>query len=295
MDTEHHDIAAAALCGTDAIVLVKAADGRALLANPAMTRTTGWTAEELASRPFWEVYVAPEDVDRAREVFGRSLAAGTSSTEEGDWLDRSGDRRRIRMLNNVIRGVDGRPSAMVTVATDVTDARRREAVLARRAATDPLTGLHNRAALVEVLDAELAEGAGAGCGVLFCDLDGLKAANDEHGHHVGDLLLVEVSRRLRSTTRDTDLVARFGGDEFVVVCPGLDEPGLTRLAARVEQEVTRSVPTPAGPLPVGVSIGMATGTPGMRSEEVLRTADRRMYRVKRTHRDRRRPPRGARG
>ena len=97
------DLACAAFHGTDALVVVLGADGRALLVNPTMTRATGWTEAELMRRPFWDVYVAPEDVDRAKVAFGRSILEGLAFPQEGDWLDHSGGRRRISMQNSVLR------------------------------------------------------------------------------------------------------------------------------------------------------------------------------------------------
>ena len=285
------DLACAAFHGTDALVVVLGADGRALLVNPTMTRATGWTEAELVRRPFWDVYVAPEDVDRAKVAFGRSILEGLAFPQEGDWLDHSGGRRRISMQNSVLRDEQGRPYAVVTVGVDVTDQRRHEAALRQRAETDPLTGLRNRGAFFEALTAELGDPSRtSSCGLLFCDLDGFKRANDEHGHGVGDLLLVEVARRLRAVTGVSDVVARLGGDEFVILCPGADEQRVDVLASRLEAEVSRPVLTPRGPVRLGVSVGTTVGRPGAHPDEVLRAADQRMYRVKSSRRTTRPQP-----
>ena len=275
------DLACAAFYGTDALVVVIGADGRPVLINPAMTRATGWTEAELSSRPFWDVYVAPEDVDRAKVAFRRSVLEGLAFPQEGDWLDRSGGRRRISMQNSVLRDASGRPCAVVTVGVDVTDQRRQEAALRQRAETDPLTGLRNRGALFEALIAQLGGGSHpSSCGLLFCDLDGFKQANDEHAHGVGDLLLIEVARRLQDVTGVSDVVARLGGDEFVILCPGADEQRLAVLASRVEAEVSRPVPIPGGVVRLGVSVGTALGHAGTHPDDVVRAADQQMYRTK---------------
>lgn len=286
------ELVEAAFEGTDALVLVIGADGRCLLANTAMTRSTGWTEQDLRSRPFWDVFVAPEDVANAQHAWHLSITEGLAFPQEGDWLDVRGGRRRISMQNTVLRDASGGPYAVVTVGVDVTERRRQEALLRQRAETDDLTALANRGALLTVLTAALADPAGGGCGVLFCDLDGLKAANDRHGHHTGDLLLVEVARRLREVAGVEDLVARFGGDEFAVACPGADEERMARLAAAVQEQVGRPVLTPAGTIPVGVSVGTAVGGAGADPDQVLRTADARMYRAKTARRHVRTPPHG---
>jgi cyclic di-GMP phosphodiesterase Gmr len=274
------DLVWAAMQATDALVVVVGPDGRALFTSPSMTRATGWTAAELARRPHWEVFIAPEDVENARDAHERAVGLGLAFLQEGDWLDRSGGRRRVSILSAVIPEATGRPCAVVFVARDVTDERHAQAALRRRADTDPLTGLDNRARLFEALTDVLADDAAGGCGLLFCDLDGFKQVNDAHGHHVGDLLLVELAARLRRVAGAGDVVARLGGDEFVVLSPGTDPDRLAAVARRVEAELSRPVVVPSGVVRVGVSVGTAVGAPGADPDALVRCADRHMYRVK---------------
>jgi cyclic di-GMP phosphodiesterase Gmr len=170
------------------------------------------------------------------------------------------------------------------VGLDVTDDRRREELLHQRAQTDLLTGIANRGALFDALRRRLEEGPG--CALLFCDLDQFKEVNDEHGHAVGDRILAEVAGRLVGLTGPEDLVARFGGDEFVILCPTLDEAALADLVQRVAAEVGRPFPGPEGPLSIGVSVGIAIGRAGESGDELIGRADRAMYGVK-THQRRR--------
>jgi diguanylate cyclase (GGDEF)-like protein/PAS domain S-box-containing protein len=274
------DLLWAAMAATDALVVVVGTDGRALFTSPSMTRATGWTEADLARRPHWEVFVAPEDVENARDAHERAVGLGLAFPQEGDWLDRSGGRRRVSILSTVLPDASGRPYAVVFVAQDVTEQRRAEAALRRRADTDPLTGLDNRGRLFEALTGVLADENAGGCGLLFCDLDGFKQVNDAHGHHVGDLLLVELAARLRRVAGAGDVVARLGGDEFVVLSPGSDRDRLAVLAERVEQALSRPVTVPSGVVRVGVSVGTSVGSPGADPDVLVRIADRRMYRVK---------------
>ena len=278
------ELVRAAFDATAALVLVVDAGGRAILVNDALLHATGWTEAELTGRPFWDTLVAPEDVAGAQDHVRRGIEEGAVFPQEGDWLDRAGGRRRVSTQNSLIRDADGLPVAIVTVGMDVTDQRRAEADLRERAATDLLTGLRNRAALFEALGDALTGPDAPGCGLLFADLDGFKAANDSYGHHVGDLVLVEVATRLRRVTGMHDVVARLGGDEFVVLCPGGDLARLTALAERVEAELVRPVDGPQGPVHVGVSIGTALAPRGTDADEAVRAADRQMYRVKQAHR-----------
>lgn len=271
---------------TAALVCIMDADGRMLLANRALERFTGKTAEKLRGSWFWEALVAPENVVLAQDAFERAMATGTAYPGEADWLTGDGDRRRVATRNTVLLDSDGLPYALACMGIDVTEDRRREQLLHQRAQTDLLTGIANRGALFEALQRRLEEGPG--CALLFCDLDHFKAVNDEHGHAVGDRILAEVAARLVAVTGPPDLVARFGGDEFVILCPTPDLAALAALVERVTAEVRRPFPGPEGPLTIDVSVGIALGEPGESADELIGRADRAMYGAK-THQRRRAP------
>ena len=265
---------------TEALISVVDGDGRILLANPALQRFTGRSAEQLLGSRFWDVYVVPEHQELACDAVARAMDTGAAAAQEGDWLTADGERRRVYMRNTVLRDEAGVPYAIGCVAVDVTEDRRREAQLHLRAQTDLLTGLANRGALFDALRARLAEGSD--CALLFCDLDGFKVVNDQHGHAVGDRLLAEVALRLAELAAPGDLVSRFGGDEFVILCHGRPESDLADLAARVSDRVRAPFDGPEGTLTVGVSVGIAVGRPGDTADELISRADRAMYGAK-TH------------
>src|SRR4051794_10209523 len=280
------DLLRAFVDATDALVCIVDGSGRILLANRALQEFTGRAGDELRGRWFWDVYVAPEHVVLAQDAVERAMATGTAHPQEGDWLTGDGERRRVAMRNTVLLDDDGLPYAIACVGMDVTADRRREELLHQRAQTDLLTGIANRGALFDALHRRLAEGPG--CGLLFCDLDRFKAVNDEHGHAVGDRILAEVAARLVALAAPGDLVARFGGDEFVILCPDPDEEALADLVDRVAAEVGRPFAGPEGPLSIGVSVGIAVGLPGESGDELIGRAHRAMYRAK-THQRRRFP------
>ena len=156
------------------------------------------------------------------------------------------------------------------------------AALTRQVLTDPLTGLANRALVLDRLRAAArAVRSGTGFGVLYLDLDGFKAVNDRFGHAVGDDLLAAVANRLRDAVRTDDTAGRMSGDEFVVVCEGLDGPrALEAARRRVQDALGRPY---AGGTVVGVSVGAALWA-GEQPEDLLRLADERMYACKRAAR-----------
>lgn len=152
--------------------------------------------------------------------------------------------------------------------------------LRRQASTDGLTGLLNRGELYKLLESFLADPHATGdVGVLYGDLDLFKQVNDHYGHGAGDRLLCEVADALRASVRAVDLVARFGGDEFVVVCPDLE--GREHLEQVIDR-VRRSVASVGEPgRRVTMSIGGVLSRPGLGCDEMVRLADERMYRDKR--------------
>jgi diguanylate cyclase (GGDEF)-like protein/PAS domain S-box-containing protein len=265
---------------TSALVCVVDGEGRVLLANPALQRFTGRSAAELLGQDFCDVYIVPEDVALARDAVARAMATGVAYPQEGDWLAAGGRRRRVSMHTDVLADEAGVPYAVVCIGFDVTVAREREAQLHRRTRTDLLTGMANRSALFEELRDHLDPETGKGCGVLFCDLDQFKVVNDRFGHAVGDALLVDVARRLCAVADADDLVARFGGDEFVLVCRDGDPDRLTALADQVREQVGRPFAGPMGELSVGVSVGIAIGQPGEAPDDLVIRADRAMYGAK---------------
>jgi diguanylate cyclase (GGDEF)-like protein len=158
----------------------------------------------------------------------------------------------------------------------------RDALAARlhhHAFHDGLTGLPNRSLYAERLDAALE--AGGPVVAMLIDLDDFKQVNDEWGHAAGDALLREVGQRLGACVRETDMVARIGGDEFAVLLTGPAEE-LHDVAARMVREVETPVPVPGGTARVGASVGVAVATERTRDgDALLREADHAMYEVKR--------------
>jgi diguanylate cyclase (GGDEF)-like protein len=161
----------------------------------------------------------------------------------------------------------------------------------RLADSDPLTGLANRRRFAEALHLESRRSTRKGTpfGVLLLDVDHFKQVNDRHGHPAGDAVLKALASRVQGQLRDTDLLARHGGEEFVVLLPETDLPQTLRVAERVRRAVA-GTPMPAGAqaIPVTVSLGAAVhpGGAGATAEALLAMADQALYRAKAGGRDR---------
>jgi len=176
--------------------------------------------------------------------------------------------------------------ALLFVERDDLDTQRRTAQLAltQMAYQDGLTLLANRRALYEAMGEAIASDEGA-TALLFIDLDGFKRVNDEQGHLAGDVVLREAATRLRRTVRAEDLVARHGGDEFVVLLRRLPAEQATELAEqtadRVSSALVDPITTHGATFSISCSIGIALHPrDGASPDELIRSADERMYQDK---------------
>lgn len=171
----------------------------------------------------------------------------------------------------------------VWVWRDITGRKALQMQLAHEAFHDALTGVANRSKLVERCDHALAASSRSGLPVslLFCDIDEFKAVNDSLGHAFGDELLGIIAERLKTCIRSVDTLARFGGDEFVILLGDSDERSAVTLAERVIDVLGAEVILGGRPIFPSISIGASTALPGTTTDELLRNGDIAMYNAKR--------------
>ena len=257
-------------------------DGVFVYLNPAAVRLLGAeTDAELLGRPVVDV-VHPDDVAALSALGEEPLDAVTAPTvRERRIVRRDGDVLDVELVGVPItfRGT----AALQVMARDVTDRRRAERVLAHHALHDHLTGLPNRALLLDRLTQALVRTArgGAFVAVLYLDLDRFKLVVDELGHEAGDRVLRAVAARLRHVVRPSDTVARFAGDEFVVVCDDVQGPAeATRISNRILEVLSLPVDDHEE-LVVAASIGVALARGDeIPAEALVRNADTAMHRAK---------------
>ncbi|MEO5680775.1 MAG: EAL domain-containing protein, partial [Acidimicrobiales bacterium] len=249
-------------------------------------------AADVDADPSFLAHVHPED----RDVVLRAWEAASVATEpvsvEYRIVRPDGAVRWIHGRVRPVLDARGTPRRLVGTVQDVTERRAVESDLAHAALHDSLTGLPNRAAFVKRLD-EVMEQRGhrpVGVAVFFLDIDRFKWLNDSRGHAAGDELLVETGRRLRAAMRPGDAVARFGGDEFVVLCEDVaTEAEAERLADRLAAVLGEPVDLAGGETAITVSIGiayLAASEAALTCEALVGDADAAMYQAKEGGRDR---------
>jgi diguanylate cyclase (GGDEF)-like protein/PAS domain S-box-containing protein len=219
-------------------------------------------------------------LDEGRAPVRRALAGETVRGMLIQVVRSDGSSLWVEANASPLAEADGRPYGALSTYVDVTGRVEREKRIRAEAETDDLTGLANRRALQRMLRVALARARAHGhiVGVLMLDLDGFKAVNDRFGHATGDAALREVAERLRSSVRERDMVARAGGDEFVVVLPDLAEGGAHQAAERVEAAFVAPLELGGVQASLHAAVGVAcVPDDGDDADVLLAAADRAMY------------------
>jgi diguanylate cyclase (GGDEF)-like protein/PAS domain S-box-containing protein len=270
---------------SNGIMIVAAGkDGLHLIyANPAFERITGYSLAEVLGRN--PVFLAGVD---QQQLGLETIRSAIQRREAASALLLNYRKDGTSFWNDLhiapVVGADGEASHFVGILNDVTDRVQYERELEYQAAYDTLTGLPNRNLLEDRLNQALAfsERHQSPFAVLFMDLDRFKMVNDNLGHHAGDELLKIIGRRLAKFCRDGDTVARFGGDEFVIILTNLEVPGdLEPAVRRLRTTIAEPVSLQDMEIHVTASIGAAFfPEDGQEVETLMRCADIAMFRAK---------------
>ena len=289
MERSESDLAAvydAMACG----VVVRDASGAVIFANEAAKRIFGRPPDELeGNQPPGEDRRIREDGTTMPDDEVPNVAAqarGEAIRDVMMGMVRADGYVRWLLVDAVpIKDPSGRVREVVSSFTDVTDRKKAEHELERQALHDSLTGLPNRALLLDRLEQSLrtARRLAMPLALLVMDLDRFKEINDTFGHRAGDLLIGEVAQRITADLRETDTVARLGGDEFAFILPGADEGGAGHVAQKIIGALQQPFHIEGTAHEIAISIGIAVSPQhGEDSETLMRRADMAMYVAKRT-------------
>lgn len=266
-------------------IMITSPDSTIIDVNEAFTRITGYSREEaLGHNP--RILRSECQSQEFYTTMWRELA------DNGHWSSEIWNRRKNGVLYAAMETISavynegGEVLQYVCLFSDITATKEHERQLERMAHCDALTGLPNRLAAnlrihSEFLGMKRSQNAYA---VLMMDIDFFKRINDTHGHAIGDQVLQRLAHTLSTTLRESDFVARFGGEEFLALLPATDFAAACQVAEKLQQTVESSPDPTAGPITISIGISMAH--PAQADEDVaLNAADKCLYEAKRTGRN----------
>jgi diguanylate cyclase (GGDEF)-like protein/PAS domain S-box-containing protein len=272
-------------------------DDSSIYVSPQITNLIGISPDEWLTDPYaWRKHVHPEDIERAWDEYQEAYRTLSPLVHEYRMVHVDGTVKWVMEQASPIDDEDGRPWLIQGVIFDITARKRAEEQVAYLAYHDKLTGLPNRVLFEELLDNAIARArrTDLGVGVLYLDLDNFKLVNDSLGHAAGDLLLKQLAARLELSTRDTDMVARQGGDEFLLLLADLERgpsgtPGTDQMmvvaesvASRVHEALEEPFDLQGTPFYASGSIGISLFPhDATDAESLLKNADHAMYQSKR--------------
>jgi diguanylate cyclase (GGDEF)-like protein/PAS domain S-box-containing protein len=236
-------------------IFFKDAEGRYLGCNNAFEEFVGRTKSELIGKSVFELW----DKNLAQVYYDADNALFKSGGEqiyEAQVTGADGTVRDVMFHKAVFFEKCEREGGVIGAMLDISERKRTEAELLHRARTDELTGLENRHSLLDSLANAIkrAKRSNALLAALVVDLDNFKEVNDNHGHPAGDIVLKAVAERLRGTVRETDIIARSGGDEFIIILEALTTMAD---AARVAGSIVSAMAAPFVPETLAVHIGVS--------------------------------------
>ena len=249
----------------------------------------GLTVDTPPQRETFLQLVHPDDLKRFLAAEKTGIASGEDFSIDFRLRRNDGTVINLRMHAHFLRDADNTPTKLLSTAQDVTQQKRAEEAITYQAQHDGLTGLANRLLLNERLSQSLARVGrhGYDFALLAVDLDHFKPVNDQYGHQAGDQVLQEVAQRMRAQTRINDLVARTGGDEFIVLLDGtISEENIKTVANKIISAISQPMDFADFQCQIGASIGAALYPKnGTDAQSLLMAADQALYRAKQAGRN----------
>ncbi len=271
-------------------ILITDLDARIIDVNAAFTEMTGWRRDEVIGHTPKFLQSGYHDAEFYREMRERLRTAGYWSGELWN-RHKNGNLFAERLTISLVHDADGHPANYIALASDITDVKNYQRELEHRANHDALTGLPNRVLMSDRLRQAMAAARRnhSRIALAFLDLDGFKAVNDDHGHDMGDKLLIDVARDLAAQLRETDTLARISGDEFVVILGDLEnDTDAEPVIARLVEAAARKRRLDGVTVQVTASVGFTFYPQATEADDeaLLKQADEAMYVAKASGRNR---------
>ena len=268
-------------------VVLRIRDGQILWVSPSLTRELGWAPEDWIGHHIYE-FLLPED-KRAMALDQVEAYAKQTTLRRIQLRDQDGRYHHVETHTREVRTDAGEPDGLVTTFRTIDAEVFAEAELDRRVKLDDLTGALKRDAAMAGLSALMSRvrrTPGQYTALAFCDVDDFKAINDAHGHIGGDQWLAAAARRIAETIRSVDILARMGGDEFLIVLDGVhDLAEATAIANKITTAVSQPLTIDGAPVIATMSVGVTLADPKEPIDAIINRADRAMYKAKRAGRN----------
>jgi len=278
---------------TSDLILTFSPDGTLIFANQSLQKTLGYSDEQISRLHFQDI-CHQDQYSQCRETFQNMLQGQIQQSRiETVFHTARGEKIQVEGTININLNKQQKIEAIRGIFRDITLRKTMESQLRTISITDELTSLLNRRGFMEIAAKTLidAEQNRNKLTLLYVDLDGMKEINDTLGHKTGDLALIDMAEILRAVFRQTDIISRIGGDEFVILfAPNQEVPGVSDFGKRLNEHANNICLGKTRPYTLSMSIGAETFIPGSGTslEFLLSKADAAMYAIKEERKDRRR-------
>ena len=255
-------------------------DGVVTTINSAAEAITAYTEQQAVGKYFYDTFILLDGKTRERAEcpIKKSIEENMYAVASDSYILRTGDGsgKHIAFNCSPIQSADGAVSGAVLVLRDISELKKHTEQMEYLSYHDSLTGLYNRAFFEQACNS-LQKGEVVPVTIIMGDANGLKHANDVYGHEAGDILLQTIANAFKNACRSNDIIARWGGDEFVAILPGLTRDRAKMIVKNIQRFCEES----PGPVKASVALGVATKeSPSILLTDLLKVAERRMYLLK---------------
>ncbi|PUU93174.1 PAS domain S-box-containing protein/diguanylate cyclase (GGDEF) domain-containing protein [Halanaerobium congolense] len=256
--------------------------GQILKVNDAIESMTGYSKDELVGNSIFETVVLAENIEKAKKDI-QKIISGKTLTHEVITSKKNGETSYSRMHEKRIKLPNGE-SGIISIQSDVTDKVESENKIKYASYHDSLTDLYNRSYIEKQIQ-KINREEKLPLAVIMADLNALKLINDSYGHHQGDKLIIKTAKILKSSCRGEDLIARWGGDEFVIILPQTDLKAVKKVVQRIDRKIADEYLNfeNGNKLPLSTALGYAVKKYNYQDFfDILNEAESKMYKNKLT-------------